>query len=156
METHRASQSEDNTQTTLSSIEVPLPERKGDEGKAQCRPSMSPSPPCTPRALLSPWQAHNGAIPSHHSSNEKASYGSEKRDYDEYWRLVGSDGDSQSSEVSERALEVRVSAFQAMLGNVKSGQWQRIGLLSTDDSHTMEEEELGLSVGYLRNNECRD
>lgn len=40
-----------------------------------------------------------------------------------------------------------MTAYQAMLRNVKSGDWQQIGLLSTDDNHTTEEKELGAGVG---------
>jgi hypothetical protein len=69
-----------------------------------------------------------------------------KRDYDEYRLLTGDDDDSQATEVSEQALELRMSAFEAMLGNVKAADWRQIGLISTDDNHTKEEEELGSGI----------
>lgn len=40
-----------------------------------------------------------------------------------------------------------MTAYEAMLRNVKAGDWQRIGLLCTDDNHTAEEQELGVDVG---------
>ncbi|OIW24411.1 hypothetical protein CONLIGDRAFT_691706 [Coniochaeta ligniaria NRRL 30616] len=146
METHNASQSQAETQTTLDSVDVPLREHNEAEDKAQLRSSMSPSPQSTPRGPLSPSQAADEAAPNHYSSGGQIPPGSKKRDYDEYQRLIGSEGNSQVSETSERAPEVRTTAFQAMLGNVKSGDWQRICLLPTDDNHTVEEEELGLDV----------
>lgn len=61
-----------------------------------------------------------------------------KRDYAEYEADLKRDVDyrdvireSQDSEVSELALDVRLTAFQAMLANTGNGEWQEIGLLST-------------------------
>jgi DNA cross-link repair 1C protein len=146
MDSHHASQSENDTQTTSSSLEIPLRER-GDEDNPQLGSSSSPSAHSTLRGPASPSQADIDAPPRQHSQDGEAPTSSKKRDFDEYWLVAGFEDDSQASEVSERALQVRMTAFQAMLANVKSGDWQRIGLLSTDDNHTAEEEELGLDVG---------
>lgn len=109
---------------------------------------MSPSADNTPRALVTQSQSATAAdaSPNLPNSDRELPSGSNKRVYDDYQRLVGSEDDSQASEVLERAREVRMTAFQAMLGNVKSGNWERIGLISTDDNHTMEEDELVFSA----------
>lgn len=148
METHDASQSQADTQTTLDSADIPLRERNEAGDQAQLRSSMSPSADNTPRALVTQSQSATAADASPHlpNSDRELPSGSNKRVYEDYQRLVGSEGDSQASEVSERAREVRMAAFQAMLGNVKSANWERIGLISTDDNHTMEEDELVFSA----------
>ena len=133
-ETHCASQEQADTQTTASSIEVPVRERNGAEDEDQLRAAMGPSPHSTPRGPRSPPQVDGASSASQSQDDEDTPPGSRKRDYTEYQRLVGLERDeSQASDVSEGALEVRMAAFQAMLGNVKFGKWQRIGLLSTDD-----------------------
>lgn len=148
METHDASQSQADTQTTLDSADIPLRERNEAGDQAQLRSSMSPSADNTPRALVTQSQSATAADASPHlpNSDRELPSGSNKRVYEDYQRLVGSEGNSQASEVSERAREVRMAAFQAMLGNVKSANWERIGLISTDDNHTMEEDELVFSA----------
>ncbi|KAK3316218.1 beta-lactamase-like protein [Apodospora peruviana] len=62
--------------------------------------------------------------------------------YDPYIEYVQN---SQDSELSQNALEVRASAFRAMLDNAKYNAGRPIGLLSTWDHHTELEPELGES-----------
>ena len=50
--------------------------------------------------------------------------------------------DSQTSAISERALEVRRAAFNTMIENARDQEWRPIGLVSTWDHHTEEEKEL--------------
>lgn len=150
MQTDEASQEEQaDTQTTASSVEIPLREREGPEEEDQHWPSTNPPPHNTQRG---PGSLSEPAEPVSPADEERVSETppiNKKRDYAEYQRLVGLErDDSQASEVSELALEVRMTAFEAMLRNVKTGgYWQRIALLSTDDNHTLEEEELGHNVG---------
>ncbi|KAB5566682.1 beta-lactamase-like protein [Coniochaeta sp. 2T2.1] len=149
MEAHQASQSQHDTQTTASSLEIPR--QDGNEAEDELRPRSpnSPSPTVATERPHSPSPDAEDATASEDDieDSEATPTGSRKRDYDEYKRLVGTENDSQTSEISERAVEVRMTAFQAMLGNVRSEAWQRIGLLSTDDNHTTEEEDLGLDHG---------
>lgn len=53
------------------------------------------------------------------------------------------EGDSQASEMSAIAYETRLRAFRAMEGNANGASWTSIGLISTTDHHTVEEQELG-------------
>lgn len=50
--------------------------------------------------------------------------------------------DSQTSEISERALEIRRTAFNSMIENARDHEWHPIPLISTWDNHTEEEQEL--------------
>lgn len=150
-----ASQSQDNSQVTSSSFDIPLRESSPvhpEHDEAQAPVSGSPSQAGTPKAPHSPYRTTEDSDPSSapRMKAEKASAG-RKRDFAEFQRLTGhgiedDDEDVQNPgapSVSEEALHMRITAFQAMLGNFKTENWQSIGLLSTDDNHTVEEEELG-------------
>lgn len=76
--------------------------------------------------------------------------GHRKRDFSQYDdggdAALNADflNDSQQSAKSERALEIRANAFNAMIKNATGGgDWMTIGLISTTDHHTTLEEELG-------------
>lgn len=52
--------------------------------------------------------------------------------------------ESQSSTMSDLALELRNQAYRTMITNLTTDDdWQPIGLLSTTDNHTHAEQELG-------------
>jgi hypothetical protein len=50
---------------------------------------------------------------------------------------------SQQSELSEMAYEIRLNAFRAILNNTRSNDYQEISLISTTDNHIWPEDELG-------------
>ena len=149
MQAREASQSQNDTQTTVSSLEVPLQDGNEAEQELRLVSPKIPSPTATAGRPRSPSPSPEVATASEEEDADAESMptGNRKRDYDEYRRLAGTEDDSQTSETSERAPEVRMRAFQAMLGNVRFEDWQSIGLLATDDNHTAEEEDLGLGLG---------
>lgn len=77
---------------------------------------------------------------------------SRKRSIDQFNEVEGLDSelrrddshllDSQTSELSERALEIRRTAFNSMIENARDHDWRPVPLVSTWDHHTEEEEEL--------------
>ncbi|KAI1324709.1 hypothetical protein F5Y16DRAFT_289745 [Xylariaceae sp. FL0255] len=57
---------------------------------------------------------------------------------DEEWQ-----DDSQTSNISDRAYEIRKRAFEIASANILGDEWVNIGLLSTTDHHTTIDQELG-------------
>jgi hypothetical protein len=56
--------------------------------------------------------------------------------------------DSQASTISDRAYELRATAWNSMISNALEQEYTPIGLLSTHDNHTTEEEILGATTEY--------
>jgi hypothetical protein len=147
MSSRNASQSQDNTQTTSSSVHVPSRHPDADDGELASQLFSSPSVNESPRDEPPPIYTADDALLHQRNLDENTAEASRKRNYDEYRVLFDSVGDSEATAITEQNLEVRMTAFQAMLGNIKSEDWQQVGLLSTDDNHTTEEEELGVGSG---------
>ena len=120
---------ETNSQSTTSSVAIPIEVPKA----AAVSPARRTTPTNTSPAEKDPV-------------NLKSGY--RKRDYQEYT----ADGpqsdnnqewqDSQSSLISEYALEIRTTAYRALLANARGSEVKFVGLISTTDNHSTIENEL--------------
>ena len=129
LEEFRPRSYEMSSQSTTSSVAIPIEVPKAA--------AVSPSHQTTP-TNTSP--AEKDAV------NVKSSC--RKRDYQKY----AADGpysdnnqesqDSQSSVISEHALEIRTTAYRALLANARGSDVRFVGLISTTDNHSAIENEL--------------
>lgn len=75
----------------------------------------------------------------------------QKRAYDDFADDIGEQGEPEDSQETEKSFTSTLSmrhslarreAYYQMLENANTGDWTSIGLLSTNDSHTVMDEEL--------------
>ncbi|KAI0904722.1 artemis protein [Ustulina deusta] len=81
-----------------------------------------------------------------------------ERDYDSFLDSIDLDdeldlqGDSQTSNISDRTYATRRMAFDTAIANINGDSWGTIGLISTTDNHTSLDEELGHHFSPQENN----
>jgi hypothetical protein len=140
-EDHEWSQSQSQHDTQQTNISLEMPMRTETAADEEVRPSVTRMPEAHtgPDASRPPREATDDSQCTPGSNLEQADptvLG--KRDFTEYEADVDGEvdyqdvtRDSQDSQVSDMALEVRLTAFQTMLANIRDGGWQEIDLLST-------------------------
>ncbi len=117
------------SQSTTNSVAIPIEVPKA----AGVSPPRQTTPTNTSPADMDPANLNSGY---------------RKRDYQEYtadepYSDNNQDSqDSQSSFVSEHALEIRTTAYRALLANARGSDAQFVGLISTTDNHSAIENEL--------------
>jgi hypothetical protein len=140
-EGHGWSQGQSQRDTQHTNISIEIPTRDEITAHEEVRLTVTESPgvitgPDTHRSVRkatdepqrSPYSNLDQPDPAVLGKREFAEY---EADVDEEVNYQDVTRDSLDSEVSELALEVRLTAFQAMLANTRDGKWQEISLLST-------------------------
>jgi DNA cross-link repair 1C protein len=142
------SQSQHDTQNTSSSFDIPMRDGFVPEDEEQTTRTGSPAASTTPHGHQSLRETTDDPRGSPDLSMEHTDTVLGKRDFAEYEAGAGDafgyrdvTNDSQDS---ADALQERLAAFEAVLGNARSGTWQEVWLLSTNGNHTLEEKDLGV------------
>lgn len=140
------SQSQHDTQNTSSSFDIPMRDAFVPEDGEQTTRTRSPAASSTPhghQSLRETTDDPRGSpdLSMEHTGGTLLNMKLVLVTHSDIKTLPMTPNDSEDS---EEALQERLAAFEAVLGNARSGTWQEVWLLSASGNHTLEEKDLGV------------